>query len=69
MRCLTLISIGALRDPQIRRALAVIYGDPTRPWSVASLVDQVAMLRSAFAARFTELAGEPPMHYVARWRM
>jgi AraC-like DNA-binding protein len=27
------------------------------------------MSRSAFAARFTELVGEPPMHYVARWRM
>jgi AraC-like DNA-binding protein len=27
------------------------------------------MSRSAFAARFTELVGEPAMSYVARWRM
>ncbi len=27
------------------------------------------MSRSAFAARFTELVGEPAMAYVARWRM
>ena len=27
------------------------------------------MSRSAFAARFTELVGTPPMQYVARWRM
>ena len=27
------------------------------------------MSRSAFAARFTELVGEPVMSYVARWRM
>ncbi len=27
------------------------------------------MSRSAFAARFAEMVGEPPMHYVARWRM
>jgi AraC-like DNA-binding protein len=27
------------------------------------------MSRSAFAARFTELAGEPVMRYVTRWRM
>ena len=27
------------------------------------------MSRSAFAARFTELVGEPAMHYVTRWRM
>src|SRR5262249_18258776 len=30
---------------------------------------EVAMSRSAFAARFTELVGEPAMHYVTRWRM
>ena len=28
-----------------------------------------AMSRSAFAARFTELVGEPAMRYVTRWRM
>ncbi len=33
------------------------------------LADEAAMSRSAFAARFTALVGEPPMDYVARWRM
>jgi AraC-like DNA-binding protein len=27
------------------------------------------MSRSAFAARFTRLVGEPAMRYVARWKM
>ena len=27
------------------------------------------MSRSAFAARFTELVGEPAMHYLLRWKM
>jgi AraC-like DNA-binding protein len=27
------------------------------------------MSRSAFSARFTQLVGEPAMHYVARWKM
>jgi AraC-like DNA-binding protein len=27
------------------------------------------MSRSAFAARFADLTGEPPMQYVTRWRM
>jgi AraC-like DNA-binding protein len=27
------------------------------------------MSRSGFAARFTQLVGEPAMHYVARWKM
>jgi AraC-like DNA-binding protein len=61
--------LGALRDPQIGRAISLIHHDPARAWTVASLADEVAMSRSAFAARFAELVGEPPMHYVTRWRM
>lgn len=61
--------LGALRDEQIGRAIARIHADPARNWSVASLADEVAMSRSAFAARFTELVGEPAMRYVTRWRM
>ena len=61
--------LGALRDPQIGRAITLIQGEPARPWTVASLAQEVAMSRSAFAARFSELVGEPVMQYVARWRM
>ncbi len=61
--------LGALQDRQIGRALALIHRDPARAWTVASLAAEVAMSRSALAARFTELVGEPVMRYVARWRM
>jgi AraC-like DNA-binding protein len=61
--------LGALRDRQIGRAISLIHRDPARAWSVASLAEEVAMSRSAFAARFTELTGEPAMQYVTRWRM
>ena len=61
--------LGALQDKQIGRAISLIHRDPARPWTVASLAAEAAMSRSAFAARFTELVGEPAMHYVARWRM
>ncbi len=61
--------LGALQDPQIGRVITLIHRDPGRTWTVASLAAEVAMSRSAFAARFTELVGEPAMHYVARWRM
>lgn len=47
----------------------LIHREPARAWTVADLVTEVAMSRSAFAARFAGLVGEPPMHYVARWRM
>ncbi|MEO1061810.1 MAG: AraC family transcriptional regulator [Actinomycetota bacterium] len=61
--------LGALRDEQIGAAIARIHAEPERAWTVASLADEVAMSRSAFAARFTELVGEPAMQYVTRWRM
>jgi AraC-like DNA-binding protein len=61
--------LGALQDRQIGRAISLIHRDAARPWSVAGLAQEVAMSRSAFAARFTALVGEPVMHYVARWRM
>ncbi len=61
--------LGALRDKQIGLAIAMIHRDPARPWTLASLAAEAAMSRSAFAARFTELVGEPAMQYVARWRM
>jgi AraC-like DNA-binding protein len=61
--------LGALQDPQIGRAISLIHRDPARAWTVAALADEVAMSRSAFAARFSELVGEPAMQYVTRWRM
>ncbi len=61
--------LGALQDRQIGRAISLIHRDHARAWTVASLAAEVAMSRSAFAARFTGLVGEPVMHYLARWRM
>jgi AraC-like DNA-binding protein len=50
-----------LQDPQIGRALALIHDDPARDWTLAALADELAMSRSAFAARFTALVNEPAM--------
>ena len=61
--------LAALRDPQIGRAISLIHREPGRHWTVASLAEQIPMSRSAFAARFTELVGEPAMSYMTRWRM
>jgi len=61
--------LGALRDEQIGAVIASVHRYPEYDWTVASLADEVAMSRSAFAARFTDLVGEPAMRYVTRWRM
>jgi AraC-like DNA-binding protein len=61
--------LAALRDEQVGRALALLHTQPHQPWTVASLADRVAVSRSAFAARFTSLVGEPPLHYLTRLRL
>ena len=61
--------LGALRDQQIGAALSAIHQQPARAWTVATLASEVAMSRSAFAARFMTLVGEPPLQYLTRWRM
>jgi AraC-like DNA-binding protein len=67
--CLSSTGAGVALDPEISKALALLHGGLDTVWTVASLADRVAMSRSAFAARFTELVGEPPMRYVGRARM
>jgi len=61
--------LGALRDPQIGRVISKIHREPGRAWTIESLASEASMSRSAFAAHFTELVGEPAMRYVTRWRM
>lgn len=61
--------LRALSDPPIHDALAIVHARVADPWTVASLAARVGLSRSAFAARFTELVGEPPLQYLARWRM
>ena len=61
--------LGAVADPAIGAALRLIHARPAEPWTVERLATSVAMSRSAFAARFTELVGEPPLQYLAHWRM
>lgn len=61
--------LGALIDPQVGQALGLIHQSPAEPWTVDSLASRVAMSRSAFAARFSQLVGEPPLTYLTRWRM
>jgi AraC-like DNA-binding protein len=61
--------LAGLRDPHIGRALAVLHARPTETWTAESLAVEVGMSRSVFAERFTSLVGQPPMQYLAMWRM
>jgi AraC-like DNA-binding protein len=61
--------LAGLRDDAVGRALGLLHGTPAHPWTLDELAAGVAMSRSAFADRFTTLVGQPPMQYLAQWRM
>lgn len=61
--------LAALRDRQVGRTLALIHRRPEHDWSVIELAREAGMSRSAFAARFTELVGQPAAQYLAQWRL
>jgi AraC-like DNA-binding protein len=61
--------LTALRDPGLAKVLARIHGRPAEPWTVQALAREVHLSRATLARRFTESVGEPPLAYLARWRM
>src|SRR5215217_5623702 len=56
-------------DPVVGHALRLIHHDPGHPWTVGELAREAGVSRAALARRFTELVGEPPMGYLAGWRI
>jgi len=61
--------LTGLKDPFVSRALSLLHGHVARDWTVEDLARDVGLSRSALADRFTRLIGEPPMRYLARWRI
>jgi AraC-like DNA-binding protein len=61
--------LAGLHDPLVARALALLHGAPQRPWTLADLAIQAGSSRSVLAERFALFVGQPPMHYLAQWRM
>jgi AraC-like DNA-binding protein len=61
--------LGALRDHQVGRTLALMHGDPAEPWTLEALSQRIGLSRSALHERFVALTGMPPMQYLTHWRM
>ena len=61
--------LAGARDPVVGAALALLHRQPCHPWTVAELAAKAGASRSLLAERFAELLGEPPLTYLARWRL
>lgn len=61
--------LGPLRDPVVSGALEAVHAEPARGWTVAALAAGAGLSRSAFARRFTAVAGLAPLTYLTWWRM
>ena len=59
----------ASSDPVVGPALAAMHADPGRQWTVGALAATALVSRATFARRFAELMGEPPISYLAGWRL
>jgi AraC-like DNA-binding protein len=61
--------LAGLRDRFVGRALALLHEKPAADWNIDDLSKQVGLSRSALHERFVELIGQPPIQYLANWRM
>jgi AraC-like DNA-binding protein len=61
--------LAGMRDPSVGLALALLHEKPAEPWTLERLAKGAAMSRSTLHDRFTHFIGQPPMHYLAQWRM
>lgn len=61
--------LAGVRDPDVGKALALLHKQPSHPWTIASLADEVGLSRSVLAERFRYYLSDTPMGYLTRWRL
>jgi len=60
---------AAFNDPVVGAGLKYLHGAPLQDWSVESLARQVGVSRTVLADRFKHFLDQPPMQYLAQWRL
>jgi AraC-like DNA-binding protein len=61
--------LSGLRDRHISTALRHMHAKPEESWTLEMLAREAGLSRSAFAERFVEIMGVPPMQYLSNWRL
>jgi AraC-like DNA-binding protein len=60
---------NAVRDPSVRRVLALMQADLAHPWTLESLALRAGMSRTALAERFREVMGDTPLAHLRTLRL
>ncbi|MEY9928445.1 AraC-like DNA-binding protein [Catenulispora sp. GP43] len=61
--------LRGLADERVAPALRLMHGDPARAWRLEDLARAASLSRTAFAVRFRDTVGVPPLTYLLTWRM
>jgi AraC-like DNA-binding protein len=61
--------LAGARDPVVGGTLALLHRKPCHHWTVEQLAAETGVSRSVLAERFSRFLGEPPLTYLARWRL
>jgi len=61
--------LAGARDQVVGSALALMHRRPSHAWTVSELAAEVGASRSLLGERFQHFLGEPPLSYLARWRL
>jgi AraC-like DNA-binding protein len=61
--------LAGARDTVVGGALALLHRKPRHHWTVDELAAEIGTSRSVLAQRFSRFLGEPPLTYLARWRL
>lgn len=61
--------LAGLRDRYVGRALALLHERPEHAWTIDELGREVGLSRSSLHERFVQYLGQPPIQYLANWRI
>lgn len=60
---------AALKDPVAGAALKWIHAEPMKDWHIEDLAHHVGVSRSVLTERFRRYLDQPPIRYLAKWRL
>lgn len=62
-------ALDAMADDKLRAVIEALHMAPEQEWTLKTMAAVAHLSRSAFAQRFAQVVGVPPLVYLTGWRM